>query len=640
MSKLLNLASILILIAHATPGFSAATAASLDDPASVEAYMDGLIGRLMNNYHSASGVVTIVHKDQVIFAKGYGFQDIDERIPVDPDSTLFRPGSTSKLFTWVSVMQLVEQGKLDLDNDVNEYLENFQIAETFEEPVTLWHILTHTAGFEDGGLGYLIIFDEEKVLGLAEAMKKFQPQRVNPPGAQTSYSNYATALAGLIVANVSGLSFEDYVQKNILDVLDMKNSTFYEPLPASLEDQMAGGYQLENGRYVAKPFELIANFGPAGGMSASGLDMAKFSAAIVNLGEYDGARILGEDTMRQMLSRAFSHDDRMMGMALGFYETDVNGVRLVGHGGDTFHFHTDLAVDLENDIAIFTSFTGEGGSTVRSAIVPAFYNHFFPRMEDPPIPTADFAGGADRYAGMYHFWRHNFSTIEKVLSLPPGMTITPTADNTLLLSIGGGTKHYVEVDDNLFRELNQEVALDPRFSPRLIAFQENPDGSIKGMVIDGLPFMSTYKSPAYANTPFNMMFLALSVLVFVGVLLRLAYQRSALRAMEAPDRSATWASVYVAASNLLFLVVAMLVVSTYGMELFNGLPFVFKAMLVLPIIAFAAGLYHAYKFVTVWKDGLLNSVWARLRYSVVTICALFMCWFYYFWNILGFQYLG
>jgi len=241
---------------------------------------------------------------------------------------------------------------------------------------------------------------------------------------------------------------------------------------------------------------------------------------------------------------------------------------------------------------------------------------------------------------MYHFWRHNFSTIEKVLSLPPGMTITPTADNTLLLSIGGGTKHYVEVDDNLFRELNQEVALDPRFSPRLIAFQENPDGSIKGMVIDGLPFMSTYKSPAYANTPFNMMFLALSVLVFVGVLLRLAYQRSALRAMEAPDRSATWASVYVAASNLLFLVVAMLVVSTYGMELFNGLPFVFKAMLVLPIIAFAAGLYHAYKFVTVWKDGLLNSVWARLRYSVVTICALFMCWFYYFWNILGFQYLG
>lgn len=640
MARLLKQTSILMLIAYVTLGASAASAADLDDLGQLEAYMDGVVDSQMKDNSSASGIVTIVRNDQVIFAKGYGFKDIDERVPVDPASTLFRPGSTSKLFTWMAVMQLVEQGKLDLDKDVNAYLENFQIKEAFEEPVTLRHIMTHTAGFEDGGLGYLIIVDEEKILSLADAMKKYQPRRINPPGAQSSYSNYATALAGLIVANVSGLSFNDYIQKNIFDVLGMNNSTFYEPLPASLEDQMAGGYQLENGRYEAKPFELIASFGPAGGLSSTGLDMAKFGTAILNSGEYDGARILGEETMRLMLSRAFSHDDRMMGMALGFYETDENGVRIVGHGGDTFHFHSDLAVDLENDIAIFTSFTGDGGSTVRSAIVPAFYDQYFPRSEEPPDVPDGFAELAAKYGGMYHFWRHNFSTIEHVLALPPEVRITPTEENTLLLSFAGGAKHFVEVEKNLFRELNPEVALSPRFSPRLLAFQEDDDGSIRGLVIDGLPFMSMFKSPGYANTSFNSVLLAFSTLVFVGVFLRLAYQWATFKAMSASDRSATMASVYVAASNLLFFIVALLVVSTYGIDLFNNLPFAFKAMLVLPIVAFAAGLYHAYKLIAVWKDGLLRNVWARLRYGVVTVCALFMCWFYYFWNILGFQYLA
>ena len=162
------------------------------------------------------------------------FEDVENLVPVDPAETLFRPGSISKLFTWVAVMQLVEQGKLDLDTDVNTYLETFQIKDTFEEPITLRHIMTHTPGFEDGGIGYLIISDADRVLPLAESMKRYQPERVNPPGAQTAYSNYATAIAGLIVANASGLSFNNYIQKYIFDPLAMNNSTFEEPLPTVL----------------------------------------------------------------------------------------------------------------------------------------------------------------------------------------------------------------------------------------------------------------------------------------------------------------------------------------------------------------------------------------------------------------------
>ena len=205
-----------------TSNLMAATS-SLDDPAVVEAFVDGLVKPLMKNNNSPSGTVAIARNGELIFAKGYGFQDVEQQIPVVADRTLFRPGSTSKLFTWVGVMQLVEQGKLDLDADVNEYLKTFKIKDTFERPVTLRDIMTHTPGFEDGGLGYLIIEDPDKAIPLRDAMERYQPARVNPPGAHSAYSNYGTALAGLIIANISGMEFAEYIQQNIFNPLGMNN---------------------------------------------------------------------------------------------------------------------------------------------------------------------------------------------------------------------------------------------------------------------------------------------------------------------------------------------------------------------------------------------------------------------------------
>ena len=130
----------------------------LSDPKVVEAFVDGIVKPMMAEGHSPSGVFALMKDGRIIFTKGYGWQNVEERIPVDPRTTLFRPGSISKLFTWVSVMQLVEQGKLDLDADINTYLKTFQIKDTYPgQPVTLRHCMTHTPGFEDGALGYLII---------------------------------------------------------------------------------------------------------------------------------------------------------------------------------------------------------------------------------------------------------------------------------------------------------------------------------------------------------------------------------------------------------------------------------------------------------------------------------------------------
>ena len=617
-----------------------AVAAEAIETATIEAFFDGAVTPLMANNNSPSGVVVLARDGELIFAKGYGFQDVDEQIPVDPYSTLFRPGSVSKLFTWVSVMQQVEQGKLDLDVDVNTYLQGFQIEDTFEQPITLRNILTHTSGFEDGALGYLIIDDPERALPLAEAMERYQPLRVNPPGTHTAYSNYATALAGLIVQNVSGVPFADYVRQNIFEPLGMTNASFTEPLPEPLADQMAVSYAVEAGALKEKPFEIITSFAPAGAQSAAGVDMVRFATAILNGGELDGRRILRPETVEAMLTRNFSHDDRLSGMALGFYEDDYEGTRVVGHGGDTRWFHSFLGVDQEHGLTYFVSFGGSGGSAVRSSLMPAFYQEFFPREEEPPVPPGDFTERAGRYAGAYGFWRNNFSTIERAFGLASAVTIAPTKDNTLILGFAGKAKQYAEVAPNLFRELNPGISLVPGISPRLLAFQEDASGTVTGFVMEGLPFMSLRKLSAWETPNFNYLLLGLSFLIFLGVLLRRFFQRADIRSMAPADRGAVRAAVWASAANWLALIAGVVVLTAVQDRIFGEIPLLLKVWLVLPILAALAGLWLAFRTVGVWTGGRLAGTWARLRYTLVALCALFMCWFYWYWNILGWQYLG
>ncbi|MGH9816578.1 MAG: serine hydrolase domain-containing protein, partial [Candidatus Acidiferrales bacterium] len=358
--------------------------------AELEAFLDGIMSAHMQAQEIPTAVVAVVKDGKLFFSKGYGYADREKRTPVDPERTLFRPGSVSKLFTWTAAMQLHERGQLDLDADVNTYLKDFRIPATFPEPITMKHLLTHTPGFEDGALGYLFVRNAEKIVPLSQSLAAHIPQRVRPPGTYSSYSNYGTALAGLIVANISGMSFEDYIDKNILAPLGMTHSTFREPLPEALAADMATGYKHQSGIYKKQDFEFIANFGPAGGLSASANDMARFMLAHLQLGRLGDARILEEATARQMHSQLYTLDPRLSGMAYGFYETRVNGVRMIGHGGDTLWFHTNLALLPEHNLGIYVSYVTHG-SRARSELLKAFMDRYFPQQAAAlPAPPDDF----------------------------------------------------------------------------------------------------------------------------------------------------------------------------------------------------------------------------------------------------------
>jgi len=313
--------------------------------ADVEAFLDGFVPMQLERENIAGAVILVVKDGRVLFSRGYGYSDVEKKTPVSNDSTLFRPGSISKLFTWTAVMQLVEQNKLDLDRDINTYLD-FKIPATFPQPITLRHLMTHTAGFEEQ-IKDLINSECAPISTLREHLTAHMPERVYPPGTTPAYSNYGASLAGYIVERVSGKPFNQYVSENLFTPLGMARSTFAQPLPPDLKALMSNGYIVASGK--AKPFEIVEE-APAGALSATAADMAKFMIAHLQDGKLNDAQILRPETAKTMHSRQFGLHQALNGMCLGFYEESRNGHRIIGHGGDTVYFHSDLHLVLDSGV--------------------------------------------------------------------------------------------------------------------------------------------------------------------------------------------------------------------------------------------------------------------------------------------------
>lgn len=592
------------------------------------AYIEGTIEAQMALEDIQAVTVSIVKDGEVVYANGFGMQDIEEGIEVNPETSLFRIGSTSKLFTWLAVMQQVERGNLDLDTDVNTYLD-FEIPATYEEPITLRHVLSHTAGFEDGGLGYLIHYYPKKGPELAEAMAKYIPERVNPPGEVSSYSNYATALAGLIVQNVTGVPFNQYVKENLFDPLGMQYASFAEPLPDDLEPFMTRGYERELGVWEEQPFEMINAFGPAYAVSASALAMAKFMQANLNNGELNGNRILSEEMMEQTHSDLFTADPRVNGMAHGFYEKTYNGFRVIGHGGDTMQFHTDMAIDKENNLGIFVSYMNTVSNKSRSNFVGQIYDHFFPQDVEPIEPPSDFAERADQYAGSWTFWRRNVSTIEKMFGLMSGgIDVVPTENNTLLVTGPFAVRQFVEVGDNLFRQVDGDE--------RIVFTSRSGDG-LDTFYFESLPFMGMQRMPTFETSLFKYLLPGLALLLFLHSIVSWFYKRKDYKQRPAASKSLTYSTLLMSIVHLVFVVLLAIVIVAFGDSLFSGIPFLLKTALILPLLAIVLTLWALFRYVKRFGDETFT-IGRRIYYGLLVLAGVFMCYFYYYWNMLGWNY--
>jgi hypothetical protein len=527
----------------------------------------------------------------------------------------------------------VEQGKLDLDRDINEYLD-FKIPPKFGKPITLRHIMTHTPGFEEQ-VKDLINEEGAPIATLKQHLVEHVPDRIFPPGTTPAYSNYGASIAGYIVERVSGRPFNDYVAENIFKPLGMSHSTFAQPLPAELKPLMSSGYKAGSGK--AQPFEVIEE-APAGALAATAADLARFMIAHLENGKFENAQILRPETAAKMHARQFGLSPALNGMCLGFYEESRNGHRIIGHGGDTIYFHSDLHLMLENGVAFFVSYNsaGKGEISPRTALWEHFLDRYFPYT--PPkvekLATAD--ADAKTVAGHYLTSRRSESNFLKVVAVDDNVQVTPDENGTIKVEpfkdFNGKIKKWQEIAPLVYRSVTGQD---------LIAFRRDDRGHMQ--LVPNFPALVLQRVPMVANSDFNQT-LILAVIVVLGLTLlcwplaaivrRHYHQRLELDARYM--RLRPWMPA-VCAADIVFLLYFFLSITSDSLgALSSRSDAKLHAIQVLGVLGALGTVIVFLACLRSWKDRHVW-FWAKVWNLLVLLACIGFVWFSYHWNLLNFN---
>jgi CubicO group peptidase (beta-lactamase class C family) len=603
--------------------------------ADLEPWLDGFMPYAIERGDVAGAVVSVVKNGEVIFAKGYGYADVEKRKPVDAERTMFRPGSISKLFTWTAVMQLVEAGKLDLDRDVNEYLD-FKIPPRSDGPITLRDIMTHTPGFEEQ-IKALIVSDPKQLVPLKVYAEERTPARIFKAGSTPAYSNYATALAGYIVQRVSGQPFDDYIDAHLFKPLEMTHATFRQPLPAAFQADMSKGYALAS--QPPKPYEIVVA-APAGSLAASGVDMAHFMIAHLEGGEYHGARILGAETLKMMHETPRDMIPPLNRMMLGFYEQNYNGHRIISHGGDTVYMHSYLHLLLDDHVGLFVSLNSQGregaAGAIRGALFDDFLDRYFPGKPDTrSVDAKTAAAHAKLMAGYYESSRRPEMSFMSILSFFSPFKLSVGKDNLLTAPSfkgrNGAQRYYREVAPFVWRDVNSGWRLAAKVA----------DGRVQRFSFDEISPFTVYepsrwwRSPAWLLPAVEFAFTALLLTTLLWPVAAIVRRRNNLK-LDLAGRDergrvlSRVGAVVVTAVSLAWLLLFMSLGSRTGM-LGPGLdPWLFLLHLI-SIVGYIGGaivLIWAASIAWTGKRRWTGKIWTTVL-AVSAVVMLWMAWVYH-----------
>jgi len=604
------------------------------DPAEVEAFLDQVMPANLARYNVPGATVAVVKDGRLVVAKGYGYSDIANKSPVDANTTSFRIGSVSKLFTWTAVMQQVEAGNIDLDADVNTYLRDFKIPDTYPgHPITMRHLMTHTAGFEEQDR-HMVVDDVPDLISIRTYCAQNIPARVNPPGKVTSYSNYGATLAAVVVEDVSGEPFEQYLQSHILTPLSMDRTSIKEDLPPALASNLTKGYQYAGQNIPLRDWIIVV--GPAGTISSTAPDMAKFMIAHLQNGTYKNATILSPAAAGLMHARAFANDPDAPGMCLGFVEMQYNGLRMIGHGGDTNLFHSDLVLLPAKNAGYFISYNSPAGASARSGFFVEFMDHYYPQGPQVlPQPDPSASARLQKYAGTYETNRRNVARFEKYLTLDP--QVGPNSQLEFIVTPNGtlrgksGGPELVEVRPGVFTRLD---GIHPATGNAV--FHTAADGTVDYLCIENWPFVAYDRVPWYGTSGFvddvRTAGCLLLATVFLWPLLFAFRRLHAIPELPVPgySRIARWIAGAAALILLAFVVVLlpMLVsdpVLTTSYLNDQAVPAVLTAVLTLPVIAAILTIATLVLATLAWKE----KFWTlphRVHYTIIAIALIAMLW--------------
>lgn len=634
--------STLIAWALATVGDSPAQTVSTAnqvtgpvDPIEFGEFIDDFFEVELEESNIPGAVFLMVKGGAVFYARGYGFANLEKRIPVDPQRTVFRVGSNSKTLTAAAVLTLLDEGRVDLDMDVNGYLSQVQVPATYSDFVTLRHLLTHTAGFDERLFGQHARA-RSNALPLGRYLAAHLPPRTGPPGRIISYNDHGTSLAGLVVEDVSGQPFAEYVSQRIFRPLAMTHSSFeILNLPPHIRDNLATAYRYWDGEYVPYEYDYIQT-APAAALVSTATDMGKFLNALLGGGRLGEARILSDSMTALMLDRQFAQSPLLRGRAFGFAEYDENGVRALSKDGQATGFLSRIFLIPEANLGFFASINlsilDPGPSFNRASrfhrrLTTAILDRYF--MPDstyfdlPAAPAPNPSFDASPYVGQYRSMEGARHTIEKITFLGTETSVRNEGDGTLLV---GGAR-YVELEHGKFQYVGG--------GPYYVAFAMDEAGRATHLFIgagakERVPWHDTKQT---TMTVIVGLFLLLLSAIIVWPLARWATLRRGRPGQTLhPGREIQIAAAVI---GLAFLVGFGWSFSQIDFqEFFKGIPPIIRALLVLPIIVAVLTLLSVINSVRAWRRGL-GSLSGRLYFALVTASLVIFLFFLNNWHMLG-----
>jgi CubicO group peptidase (beta-lactamase class C family) len=566
------------LARDAAPSASRNTTAPAVAARDAEFFLDGVITQMLDTEAVAGATIAVVEDGRLLFSKGYGFSDVDAGRRAEAGTTRFRIASVTKLFTWTAVMQQVEQGKLDLDVDINQYLD-FRVPATYRQPITLRHLMSHTAGFEDKLFGLATRQAVRTDLTLGRALKEGLPERIAPPGRQIAYSNYGTALAGYIVERVAQEPFDAYVTRNIFVPLGMTRTTFRQTTGANLPPDLSQSYRFVDGGLAPVPVEHIYIY-PAGAITSTADDMAKFMLAHLQDGRLGTARILRPETARQMRRPLARNARGIEGMAHGFYEVNIDGRRLLAHGGKIAGFTSLLIIAPDTGTGIFVSMNTLGRVMTVEQVARAYMRRFHPGPAPRPAPIRIASDDVAAFLGTYRPNIVNRSSLERIGSAFAAVHVAKNENGGIVVAIGRDVSRWIPAGEDRFIRAEGAELRDQ------LVFKRDHRGRVVSFAIGWRPYVVFDRIPA-AETP-----VALWTMIGIGVTGALVILVTTLIALFRRKRTAPARTVRIALALAAIAAVGVLASSALiavGVMSFATLPAATPAPLsIAKLVAFVA----------------------------------------------------
>lgn len=440
-------------------------------------YLDGLV-EAQRREHLLPGVtLALVRADAPTLLRGYGHADLAARTPVDPQQTLFRVGSVSKTFIWTAALLLVDRGRLDLDADVNSYLKAVKVAPAFDAPVTMRQLMSHRAGFEDSFQVFAV--GDADARPLAQLLAEQQPARIYPPGTRTSYSNWGSALAAQVVADIAGEDYGSFLRRELLEPLGMRDTVWDGPsrMDAANRARLAQGYADDAGVLRKQAEMQLGAYWPAGGISTTAADMARWMRFHLGHGELDGRRLLSADTHALIWTRPYSDRAEAADVSHGFIQTPFRGLLLTGHGGATESYLSHLVLVPELGLGVFVS----QSSGASRNLVQRLPEQIIERLQALPAAAPLAAepgepgepGALAEAEGDYLSNRRVFSSFAAIFGAFDGVSLRAINSETLALEAGPRSGEYRRIGEDLFESaFGQRLALIRGADGRVAAFAD------------------------------------------------------------------------------------------------------------------------------------------------------------------------